>query len=111
MSYQPGLFPPEAPKPESASPPPSRVKTNAPSPVWLQRTSIVVMVVFCFYVGLLLFLLPWTRYWRENHYLLTWPFLGAWINTGFARGLISGMGLLDIGIGISEVVHYREHSV
>jgi hypothetical protein len=25
------------------------------------------------------------------------------------RGLISGLGLLDIWIGVSEAVHYRDH--
>jgi len=110
MSFQPGLFPPNASK---SDPSPALAAGNveqAPSPVWLQRISLVVLVVFCFYVGLLLSLLPWTRYWSENHYLLTWPFLGPWINSGFVRGLISGLGFLDVWIGISEIVHYREHS-
>lgn len=110
MSFQPGLFPPEASKPESRPAPVSqRNVEEAPSPVWLQRISLVVLVVFCFYVGLLLALLPWTRYWAENHYLLTWRFVGPWMNTGFARGVVSGMGLLDVWIGISEIIHYREH--
>jgi hypothetical protein len=25
------------------------------------------------------------------------------------RGLVSGLGLLDIWIGVSEAVHYRDH--
>lgn len=110
MSHQPGLFPPEPPKTEIAP----ALQTgdgakDAPSPVWLQRLSIIVLVVFCFYVGLLLFLLPWSRYWNENHYLMTWPFLGPWISSGFVRGMVSGLGLLDLWIGIAEVTHYREH--
>ena len=110
MSFQPGLFSTDASK---SDPSPTlraneRVK-DTPSPVWLQRVSLVVLVVFCFYVGLLLALLPWTRYWTENHYLLTWRSVGPWINTGFARGLVSGVGLVDVWIGISEVLHYREH--
>lgn len=109
MPYQPGLFPPEDPKPVPAPLlQPRNDAANSPSPVWLQRMSVVVLVVFCFYVGLLLFLLPWTRYWNENHYLLTWPFLSPWMSSGFMRGFVSGIGLLDIGIGISEIVHYRE---
>lgn len=110
MSFQPGLFPPEASKSEpNPAPAVRRNVEDVPSPVWLQRISLVVLVLFCFYVGLLLALLPWTRYWGENHYLLTWRFVGTWINTGFTRGVISGMGLLDVWIGISEIIHYREY--
>ncbi len=79
------------------------------APVWLQHLSIVILVVFCFYVGLLLFLLPWTRYWQENHYLLTLPSLGPLLNSGITRGIISGIGVLDVWIGISEIIHYREY--
>lgn len=103
MPHQQDLFPPEA----SASRP-SRA-AHPPAPVWLQRLSIVILVVFCFYVGLLLFLLPWTRYWQENHYLLTVPAIGPVLNSGITRGIISGLGLLDVWIGISEIIHYREY--
>ncbi len=104
MPHQQDLFPPEAS--ESAA---SRPPAHPPAPVWLQRLSIVILVVFCFYVGLLLFLLPWTRYWQENHYLLTVPAIGPVLNSGITRGIISGLGLLDVWIGISEIIHYREH--
>ena len=110
MSYQQDLFPPEAPKPETAhASPPEEESANQASPLWLQRLSLVILVVFCFYVGLLVMLLPWTRYWNENHYLLTWPFLGPLMNAGFTRGFVSGLGMLDIWVGISEIIHYREY--
>jgi len=37
------------------------------------------------------------------------PALAAVLHTGAMRGLISGLGVLDIWIGISEAVHYRDH--
>ena len=80
-----------------------------PAPLWLQRVSIVILVVFCFYVGLLVFLLPWTRYWNENHYLLTFSPIGRLMSSGITRGVVSGLGLLDVWIGISEIIHYHEH--
>ncbi len=83
-------------------------RSNLPAPLWLQRVSIVILVVFCFYVGLLVFLLPWTRYWNENHYLLTFSLFGRLMGAGYTRGIISGLGLLDMWIGISEIIHYNE---
>lgn len=110
MPYQPGLFPSEPSQPDTpAEPQLTPESSNSPTPLWLQRASMIVLVVFCLYVGLLLFLLPWTRYWNENHYLLTWPFLSPLMTSGFLRGFVSGLGLVDVWIGISEVRHYREH--
>jgi len=109
MPQQQSLFRQNAPEFEGSGPLHPPRAANPPVPVWLQRVSIVILVVFCFYVGVLLFLLPWTRYWQENHYLLTLPSLGTWMNSGMFRGVVSGLGLLDVWIGISEVIHYREH--
>jgi hypothetical protein len=37
------------------------------------------------------------------------PWLAAVLHNGAVRGMISGLGLLDIWIGISEAVHYRDY--
>lgn len=108
MSQQQDLFPSESLQPEPATLPPPPDRSILPAPVWLQRLSIVILVVFCFYVGLLVFLLPWTRYWNENHYLLTFSPFGRLMSAGFARGIVSGLGLLDMWIGVSEIIHYNE---
>ena len=81
-----------------------------PAPVWLQRLSLVVLVVFCFYIGGLLLVLPWwDRYWERNGWLLAHPALNHVLQQGWMRGLISGVGLIDMWIGISEMVHYRDY--
>jgi hypothetical protein len=80
---------------------------NTP-PVWLQRASLVLLVVTCIYIGLLLMVLPWSRYWQENHFLAMLPERwAAWLQSGAARGVVSGFGLLDIWIGLSEAIHWR----
>jgi hypothetical protein len=83
---------------------------SAPAPLWLQRMSLVVLVLFCFYIGTLLAVLPWSpRYWDQNGWLLAHPAVEAVLERGWMRGLVSGMGLLDIWIGISELLHYRDY--
>ncbi len=73
----------------------------------MQRFSLVVLVTFCLYLGLLLFCLPWTRFWVQNPYILAYPKLGHLLLHGTTRGVVSGIGLMDIWIGLTEVIHYR----
>lgn len=83
--------------------------TPPPAPLWLQRLSVVVLVVFCFYIGVLLVLLPWSHYWQDNNYLMSAPLLAALMNSSVTRGVVSGLGILDFWIGISELIHFREY--
>jgi hypothetical protein len=109
ISRQQELFSGPSSDPGKPQPAASPKRADSPAPVWLQRLSIVILVVFCFYVGLLMVVLPWTRYWNGNHFLLTIPGLAQLMNSGITRGVISGLGLLDLWIGISEIIHYREY--
>ena len=80
------------------------------APVWLQRLSLFVLVLFCVYLGVLVTIIPWwTRVWDQNLWIVSHPAVAAVLRNGAVRGFISGLGLLDIWIGISEAVHYRDH--
>lgn len=108
MSVQSQLFPePREADPTGQSLRPAQVKA---APVWLQRISLFILVLFCVYLGVLVTVLPWwIRVWDNNMYILAHPTLSAVMHNGAVRGLISGMGMLDIWIGISEAVHYRDY--
>ena len=81
-----------------------------PAPVWLQRMSLLVLVLFCFYIGGLLAVLPWSpRYWDQNGWLLAHPAVQAVLGQGWVRGLVTGVGLIDIWIGVSELLHYQDY--
>ncbi len=76
--------------------------------VWVHRLSLVVLVVFCIELGMLLAILPWTRVWTENSLLVSYPSLSVFMGNNFARGAITGLGLLDVWIGIWEAIHYSD---
>ena len=112
MSGQPQLFPePKHAGPQTAS---GSEAAGAPAgartaPIWLQRLSLFVLVLFCVYLGVLVMILPWwTRIWDHNAFIQARPILAGVLRNGAVRGMISGLGLLDIWIGISEAVHYRD---
>lgn len=114
MPIQSELFPPNAhaPLPPTPGAQPGPKHDGDPlAPVWLQRLSLVAMVTVCLYVGLLLLCLPWTRFWQENRYLMAYPWLGRVLLSGAARGVISGLGIVDLWIGFSDAFHYRDQRV
>lgn len=103
----------ELPRPgdNGASPGPVLVVPPAPQhgrSVWLRRTWLVIFVLFCIEVGIILVVLPWTRIWTGNSILLSYPALREFLMNGFVRGAITGLGLVDLWMGISEAVSYRE---
>lgn len=110
MAVQSELFPEPEPPPAGAS---ADLAKDAPAaPVWLQRLSLFVLVLFCIYLGVLVTVLPWwTRVWDHNMFVQARPALAAVLHRGAVRGIISGLGLLDIWIGISEAIHYRDYRV
>lgn len=87
-------------------PPPA--ESAAVLPVWLQRLFMIVYVIFCFELGIVLLVLPWTDFWTGNSLWGQWPLLRAWMQHGFMRGAVSGLGLLDLWLGIYEAIHYRD---
>ena len=112
MPVQPHLFS-GTPESQPAPPPlePSRESnlSRAPVPLWLQRISLFILVLFCVYLGVIVTILPWWKdIWDNNLYFHAHPQLWAILRLGPVRGVISGFGLLDIWIGISEAIHYRE---
>src|SRR5512142_1538066 len=88
--------PPQANEPEQVS----------RATVWLHRISWVIFVMFCVELGLLLTVLPWTHLWTNNSLLALHPTLKAVLHDNFVRGLITGLGVVDVWIGIWEAVHY-----
>jgi hypothetical protein len=80
----------------------------AAPPLWLMRIWVVIRVAFFIELGMVLVVLPWTRGWAENHLLLAYPEVRFFLQNYFVRGLISGLGFLDIGFGIWEAVRYKE---
>jgi hypothetical protein len=82
--------------------------TSHHPPVWAQRLLLVVEVAIAVWAGMLVMVLPWTRLWTENPLLSGWPSVKFLLDQSFVRGMISGVGLVDVWMGISDAVHYRD---
>lgn len=77
--------------------------------LWARRLGLLVFVLICLEVGIALVVLPWMHIWTENNLLMDYPTIRFWAANTFVRGAFSGLGLIDIWLGIWEVVRYREN--
>lgn len=77
-------------------------------PVWLQRLFAVVYVLFCMVLGMILITMPWKSDWFDTGLISRWPALQALLQHGFVRGAVTGLGLIDIWLGVMEAVSYHD---
>jgi hypothetical protein len=76
--------------------------------LWMHRVAVLLFVFFCAILGVILIIFPWRDEWTTNSLVSGHPGLQDFLASGFVRGLVSGLGLLDIWIGFWEAVHYHE---
>lgn len=65
----------------------------------------VIFILLCFELGLLLLFLPWSFYWERNFFLQRYPELIPWVLNAYVRGLVSGLGALDVLIAGGMIWH------
>lgn len=76
--------------------------------IWLQRSELFLRVAVRLYIGVLVLLLPWNHLWDDNRLLNFYPWLTDFSSNGVVRGIVSGLGLLNLWVAISDAIHYRE---
>ena len=64
----------------------------------------LLLMTFFLEVGLVLALAPWSDYWDRNYFAESVPLLHAIVTNNFARGAVTGLGLVNIGAAIGELV-------
>jgi len=78
---------------------------RAPTPGPRRQSGIltrIFFVLFCLEIGLVLVLLPWTLFWDNNYFFSLTPGLGElWLST-YLRGGVSGIGIINLWIGLAE---------
>lgn len=54
--------------------------------------------------GLLLVLAPWTQLWERNYFGDLWPWLDVIMENMYARGAVSGVGLITAWVGLRDLI-------
>ena len=76
--------------------------------LWLRRIGVLLFVFLCATIGVMLMIVPWRPEWSDNPLLMPYPVLRDLIGSGFTRGLVTGLGLLNVWVGFWEALRYRE---
>jgi hypothetical protein len=67
-----------------------------------------ILIVLCFELGALLLYLPWSTFWERNFFLMHFPSLMPIVLHPSVRGLVSGLGVLDIIVAMGLLQEPRE---
>jgi hypothetical protein len=74
-------------------------------PYWLQQSEKFLRVVVRMYIGLVVCVVPWIpSFWDANPLFSSSPGLNAFISSGAVKGVISGLGLLNLWIALRDAV-------
>lgn len=76
--------------------------------LWMRRVGVLFFVFLCATLGVMLMIVPWRPEWSDNPLLVPYPALRDVVGSGFARGVVTGLGLLNVWIGFWEALRYRE---
>ena len=66
----------------------------------MNRVLHVLLILLCLEMGALLLYLPWSVYWDQNYFLSHFPSLIPVLLHPSFRGVVSGLGVLDIILGL-----------
>jgi hypothetical protein len=65
----------------------------------------LLVVAMFLEVGLLLIVVPWwSALWDQNYFARALPLVHDFIANNFVRGAISGLGVVNVYVGLSELV-------
>jgi hypothetical protein len=73
----------------------------------MSRALTILYILFCFEMGVFLFVLPWTSLWSQNFFVTQYPWVSSIALNYFVRGAVSGIGLADIWLAIFELWRLR----
>lgn len=70
---------------------------------------LFLRVMLRMYIGLAVCYVPWSHtFWDHNPIFAQFPWLSTFAANGAVRGIISGLGLLNLWIAMRDALHHRD---
>ena len=73
-----------------------------------KRLGAVLYIILCFEIGTFLLLMPWSALWGRSLILNYFPLLRPLYLSPYLRGAISGLGVVNLWLGVSQAWHIRQ---
>jgi hypothetical protein len=73
----------------------------------MHRLVTIIYIVFCFEIGVFLFVFPWIGLWTKNFFVGHYPLFASFACNYFLRGAVSGLGLADVWLAFYELWRFR----
>jgi hypothetical protein len=79
-------------------------------PRWLERVELFLRVLLRMYIGIAVAVAPWWPiFWEQNPlFLRFFPGLEMYLVHGAVRGVVSGLGLLNLWIAFRDAIRHRD---
>jgi len=107
LAIGPAPLPGSDGKPETGHRPVEHAPQRIPK--WLERIELLLRVMLRIYIGLAVCYAPWSpMFWDQNPLFLRFPALAVVAANGAVRGLISGLGLLNLWYAFQDILRHRE---
>ncbi len=84
------------------------------------RLSVIFYIILCLEIGIVLTVLPWVPHgwlglsdWGNNYFLLLAAHKAGYgvqrfVASGWVRGAVSGVGIVNLAMGVWELIHFRQ---
>jgi hypothetical protein len=70
---------------------------------------LFLRVMLRIYIGLAVCYAPWSRiFWDQNPLFVQFPTLSIFTANGAVRGIVSGLGLLNLWIAFQDALRHRD---
>ena len=64
----------------------------------------LLFIAFSLELGSVLMVIPWLAFWDRNYFAQLLPPLYELMTNNFVRGAVSGLGLINVLVGLTELV-------
>lgn len=77
------------------------------------KITVIFYIAVCFEVGIVLLIVPWSDFWVYNFFLeylvsyLNWQHLNPFLQSGYVKGAISALGIINMLICFGEIKNFR----
>jgi len=77
---------------------------------WTAKASAVLFSVFCLELGAFLIVFPWLDLYPSNWFVQARPEFAPLLTSGSFRGAMTGLGCLNVLVGVAEALRLRRFS-